>query len=169
MWDISLFTRHQVLRSIQNNYVQTWSTQSEQAVSTASPLFSSLISNVHYLPDTMLKPHAQSGKQIVQGCKPGYDRAMQGAWCGWGCCSRALLWWAFVGTMQRQCLAHSAKVRRGLLWGSAVESRRMTVPLPREVLCYGAENEDWAEQVQRPIKKYTLRLKLCFFFSVWLP
>lgn len=71
IWDISLSTRNQVLGSIQNNYVQTWSTQSEQAISTASPLFSSLISNVHYLPDTMLKPHAQSGKQIVQGCKPG--------------------------------------------------------------------------------------------------
>lgn len=73
-----------------------------------------------------------------------------------------------MGTMQSQCLAHSAKVTRGLLWGSAVESCRMTVRLPSEVLCYGAENEDGAEWVQRPIKKYTVRLKLCFF-SVWLP
>lgn len=64
MWNISHSSHNQVLGSIQNNYLQTWSTQSEQAVSTASPLFSSWMSNVHYLSDTVLKPHAQSGKQI---------------------------------------------------------------------------------------------------------
>lgn len=69
-----------------------------------------------------------------------------------------------VGTVQRQRIAHPAKVGRRLPWGrgGALLNCRVNVHLPRLT-----ENEDQAEQVQRPIKKYTTELKLDF--SDYLP
>lgn len=58
-----------------------------------------------------------------------------------------------VGTAQQQSVAHPAKIRR-------TDSTFTT----REVV---AENEDCAEQVRRPIKKYSTELKL--YFPVRLP
>lgn len=73
----------------------------------------------------------------------------------------------FVGTVQRQHVVHSAKVRKSLPQGRPLLNCRMGVHLPREVLSYRAERENWAEQVQRPIKKRTTELKL--YFPVQVP